>query len=265
MRPRAAVLALGGASWPRLGSDGAWAALLAGRGVAVAPLAPANCGFDVAGRAGNGWSDFFGQRFAGQPFKSVAITVREAGDDSRVLFQRAGEFVATAAGVEGSLIYAASSLLRDQIAACGQATLWLDLLPARTPAQVLAALRAPRGGQSLANHLRRQLKLDGIKTALLNELLARESLQNAEQLARAIKALPIHLTATRPVAEAISSAGGVRWGELDEDLQLRRLPGVFCAGEMLDWEAPTGGYLLTACLASGVRAGRGVLGWLQAN
>ena len=260
VQPRAAVLALGGASWPRLGSDGAWAALLGARGVELAPLRPANCGFDAAGRAGNGWSAFFSERFAGQPFKSVAITLRD--DAGKLLFQRPGEFVATATGVEGSLVYAASALLREQLAAQGRATLWLDLLPARSPEQVLAALKAPRGTQSLSNHLRRRLGLDGIKTALLNELLPRETLQNPELLAPAMKALPIDLTQARPVAEAISSAGGVRWGELDDGLQLRRLPGLFCAGEMLDWEAPTGGYLLTACLASGVRAAQGVRRWL---
>ena len=261
VQPRAAVLALGGASWPRLGSDGAWVPLLGARGVGVAPLLPANCGFDAAGRTGAGWSDFFNQRFAGQPFKSVAISVRDAA--GQPLFERRGEFVATATGIEGSLIYAASALLREQIATHGRATVWLDLLPARSPDQVLAALKSPRGTQSLANHLRRRLGLDGIKTALLHELLPPETLQRPELLARAIKALPIDLTQARPVAEAISSAGGVRLDELDEDLQLRRLPGVFCAGEMLDWEAPTGGYLLTACLASGVRAGRGVTAWLK--
>lgn len=258
---RAAVLALGGASWPRLGSDGAWQAWLAARGVQVAPLVAANGGFDVAGRGGAGWSDFFRQRFAGQPFKSVALTVRDAC--GATLFQRPGEFVATDTGIEGSLVYAASALLREQIAAQGRTTVWLDLLPARSPQQVLVALKAPRGTQSLSNHLRRQLGLDGIKTALLNELLPRETLQNPELLAPILKALPLDLHRTRPVAEAISSAGGVRLDELDDDLQLRRLPGVFCAGEMLDWEAPTGGYLLTACLASGVRAGRGVRQWLK--
>ena len=255
------MLALGGASWPRLGSDGAWQAWLAARGVQVAPLVAANSGFDVVGRGGAGWSDFFRQRFAGQPFKSVALTVRDAC--GATLFQRPGEFVATDTGIEGSLVYAASALLREQIAAQGRTTVWLDLLPARSPQQVLVALKAPRGTQSLSNHLRRQLGLDGIKTALLNELLPRETLQNPELLAPILKALPLDLLRTRPVAEAISSAGGVRLDELDDDLQLRRLPGVFCAGEMLDWEAPTGGYLLTACLASGVRAGRGVRQWLK--
>ncbi len=266
---RVAVLALGGASWPRLGSDGAWTRWLAERGVELAPLAPANCGFDVAATVAHeaqkpvpaadagGWSAYFRERFAGQPLKSVAITV--PGAAGAPLFQRAGEFVVAATGIEGSLIYAASALLRDALSAQGTATVLLDLLPGRTAAQVLAAVQAPRRGQSLANHLRRKLALDGIKTALLHELLPRETLQNHELLAQAIKALPIHLAAPRPVQEAISTAGGVCFSALDETLQLRSMPGVFCAGEMLDWEAPTGGYLLTACLASGVRAGRGVL------
>jgi uncharacterized flavoprotein (TIGR03862 family) len=262
LRARAAVLALGGASWPRLGSDGAWTALLAERGVPLAPLLPANCGFDVAGRDGAGWSDFFRQRFVGQPFKSVALTVRDGAGD--VLFSRQGEFVATDTGIEGSLVYAASGLLREQLATHGQAALSLDLLPTRSPEQVLAALKSPRGTQSLSNHLRRRLGLDGIKTAVLHELLPRETLQNSERLAPTLQALPLHLLRPRPVAEAISSAGGVRLDELDESLQLRRLPGVFCAGEMLDWEAPTGGYLLTACLASGARAAQGVRQWLAA-
>ena len=267
VQARAAVLALGGASWPRLGSTGAWVPLLAERGVALAPLLPANCGFDVAPSPArgasdepSGWSEHFRSRFAGQPLKSVAIQVVRAGTPTWV---RQGEFVVTETGVEGSLIYAAAAGLRDDIAARGTATFTLDLLPGRTAAQVLAALQAPRGGQSLANHLRRRLALDGIKTALLHELLPRETLQNQELLAQAIKALPIHLAAPRPVQEAISTAGGVCFSALDDQLQLRALPGLFCAGEMLDWEAPTGGYLLTACLASGVRAGRGVLAALR--
>ena len=261
--PRAAVLALGGASWPRLGSDAAWVPLLQARGVAVAPIRPANCGFDVAptparrahpdDHAAGGWSAHFRERFAGQPLKSVALRVPGA----EPAFARQGEFVVTATGVEGSLIYAASALLRDALAAEGRAHVELDLLPARTPAQVLAAVAAPRGSRSLASELQRRLGLDGVKRALLHEWLPREALQDPAWLAEAIKALPIHLAAPRPVEEAISSAGGVPFEALDEHLQLRAAPGVFCAGEMLDWEAPTGGYLLTACMASGARAGRG--------
>ncbi|MBH1965137.1 MAG: TIGR03862 family flavoprotein [Comamonadaceae bacterium] len=268
----AAVLALGGASWPRLGSDGAWVPWLSANGVDVAPLTPANSGFDVAPTAAretekaskpttaedeSGWSAYFRERFAGQPLKSVAITIR--ADDDTAAFERRGEFVVTETGVEGSLIYAASALLRGALAEKGAATLYLDLLPSHTFAQVLSAVQAPRDGQSLANHLRRRLRLDGVKTALLNELLPRESIRDHELLARAIKSLPIVLAVPRPIEEAISTAGGVLFESLDELLQINRAPGVFCAGEMLDWEAPTGGYLLTACMASGVRAARGVM------
>ena len=254
--PAAALLALGGASWPRLGSDGAWAAWLRQAGAEVAPLAPANCGFEAAGRAGAGWTPFFAERFAGQPLKSVAVAFTDSAGRH---FARPGEFVVTATGVEGSLIYAFSHLLRDEIARAGQASFALDLLPGHAPARVRAAVAHPRGSRSLSSHLKSRLGLAGVKTALLHELLAPEQLRDVDALARAIKALPVTLTAPRPVAEAISSAGGVRLQSLTEDLELRARPGVFCAGEMLDWEAPTGGYLLTASLASGVRAARGVL------
>ncbi|MES2481090.1 MAG: TIGR03862 family flavoprotein [Pseudomonadota bacterium] len=243
----AVVLALGGASWPRLGSDGAWQAWLEEQGVEVAPLVASNCGFDVAG----GWSAHFSERFAGQPFKSVAIAIEGV--------MRRGEFVATATGIEGSLVYAASAALREAIAAQGQATLHIDLLPDRSAERVLADVAHPRGSRSLSSHLKGRLGLDGIKLGLLNEVLTREQTHDAAQLAAAIKSLPLRLSATRPLAEAISSAGGVRFDALDERLMLRALPGVFCAGEMLDWEAPTGGYLLTACMATGRWAGQGVL------
>ncbi len=249
----ALVLALGGASWSRLGSDGAWVPLLRERGVGIAPLLPANCGFDVAG----GWSAYFSSRFAGQPFKSVAI---RAG-----AFQRLGEFVATATGVEGSLIYAASALLRDEIVLHGSARLEIDLLPGRSREQVLRAAAHPRGSRSLASHLKSRLGLDGIKLALLHEVLPREALHDPARLADAVKAAPLVVSATRPLDEAISTAGGVLLEALDERLMLRALPGVFCAGEMLDWEAPTGGYLLTACLASGRVAGSGALEFLRAT
>ncbi len=249
----AVVLALGGASWSRLGSDGAWVPLLAERGVDVAELLPANCGFDVRG----GWSDYFATRFAGQPFKSVAI---RAGD-----FHRLGEFVATATGVEGSLVYAASAVLRDEIRRRGSARLEIDLLPGRTREHVLREVAHPRGSRSLASHLKSRLGLEGIKLALLHEVLPRDAMHDPVRLADAIKAAPLVLTAARPIDEAISTAGGVRLESLDERLMLRGLPGVFCAGEMLDWEAPTGGYLLTACLASGRIAGLGALEFLRAD
>ena len=259
----AVVLALGGASWSRLGSDGAWVPLLAARGVGVAPLLPSNCGFDVAG----GWSGHFSTRFAGQPFKSVAINLGDAADAALAgpvqAFNRKGEFVATATGVEGSLIYAASSLLRDQIRAHGQATFYLDLRPDLSAEKVLAEVAHPRGSRSLSSHLKSRLGIDGIKAAILHEFVSKADMAQPAKLAAAIKALPIHLTAARPIDEAISSAGGVMFGGLDTQLMLARLPGVFCAGEMLDWEAPTGGYLLTACLASGMRAGQGVLRYLE--
>ena len=251
----AVVLALGGGSWARLGSDGAWVSLLAARGVDVAPLAPSNCGFDVPG-----WTPYCSSHFAGQPLKSVAI---DFTDSQGQVFSRKGEFVATATGFEGSLIYAVSPLLRDEIAKHGQATFGLDLLPDKTAAQVLAEVRHPRGSRSLSSHLKSRLKLEGIKAALLYELLGKQSINDPLELARAIKSLPVTVSAARPLDEAISSAGGVRLTGLDA--QLRLMPDtshncpVFCAGEMLDWEAPTGGYLLTACFFSGYTAGRGVL------
>ena len=256
VRARAVVLALGGGSWARLGSDGAWVELLAQRGVAVAPLLPANCGFDVA----PGWSDYFKSNYAGKPFKSVAIAMTSVHGRH---FARKGEFVATTTGVEGSLIYAASAMLRDEILHTGSARFTLDLLPDLPEDRVLAEVSHPRGARSLSGHLKSRLRIDGIKFALLHELLPKELLGQPAALARAIKALPITLHATRPLDEAISTAGGVLFEVLDPQLMLEQLPGVFCAGEMLDWEAPTGGYLLQAVLASGHRAGRGVVGYLR--
>jgi hypothetical protein len=246
----AVVLALGGASWSRLGSDGAWAPWVAERGVAVAALAPANCGFDI------GWSAYFAERFAGQPFKSVALSFVDAQGRR---FARKGEFVATATGIEGSLVYAASALLRDEIAARASANLMLDLLPDRSAEQVRTAVLHPRGARSLSSHLKSRLGLEGIKAGLLHEVLSREEMHAPERLAEAIKALPLKLVAPRPIDEAISSAGGVRFDGLDAGLMSTTLPGLFCAGEMLDWEAPTGGYLLTASMATGAAAARGVL------
>lgn len=247
----AVVLALGGASWARLGSDGAWAPWLQAKGVDVAPLQPANCGFD-----GAGWSEHFSSRFAGQPFKSVAISFTDSHGRH---FARKGEFVATATGIEGSLIYAASALLRDEIAEKGSATLLLDLLPDRSAEQVLAAVKHPRGARSLSSHLKSRLGLEGIKAGVLYEALSREAMHDPQQLASTIKAVPLKLVAARPIDEAISTAGGVRFDALDAHLMSKALPGVFVAGEMLDWEAPTGGYLLTASMASGAAAARGAI------
>jgi uncharacterized flavoprotein (TIGR03862 family) len=253
-RADATVLALGGASWQRLGSDGAWVPLLAARGVGLVPLQPSNCGFDVD------WSEHLTQRHAGAPLKSVAITWT-ARDGTRV--RQAGEFVLSRGGVEGSLIYAASAALREAIARDGQACFELDLLPARDADWVRRELAHPRGPRSLSTHLKTRLKLDGVKAALLWEGQARDALSDVDRLAARIKALPVTVQRARPIDEAISSAGGVPRDALDDGLMLRALPGVFCAGEMLDWEAPTGGYLLTACLATGRAAGQGVLTWLK--
>jgi uncharacterized flavoprotein (TIGR03862 family) len=251
LRPAATVLALGGASWQRLGSDGAWWPWLQARGADLALLRPSNCGFDV------GWSDFFATRHAGQPLKGVAL---QFGD-----FQQRGEAVVTATGIEGSLVYAASSHLREALAREGQATLQLDLLPARDLAWVQRELAHPRGPRSLSTHLKTRLKLDGVKAGLIWECVPKEAQADPARLAAAIKALPITVQAARPIDEAISTAGGVRFEGLDEALMLPGLPGVFCAGEMLDWEAPTGGYLLTACFATGRRAGQGAAAWLGAR
>jgi uncharacterized flavoprotein (TIGR03862 family) len=268
----AVVLALGGGSWSRLGSDGTWVPLLAQRGIDVLPLRPSNCGFDVAARpvelaetAGtepstSGWSTYFASRFAGQPFKSVAINLT---DSLGRQFSRRGEFVATATGVEGSLVYAASSFLRDDIERTGSATFTLDLLPDKSAQQVLTEVRHPRGSRSLSSHLKSRLSLDGIKAAILHELLDKDAMANPAKLAAAIKALPITVARTRPLDEAISSAGGVSFDAVDADLKIKASQPtgspIFCAGEMLDWEAPTGGYLMTACFASGRAAGQGVL------
>jgi uncharacterized flavoprotein (TIGR03862 family) len=249
------VLALGGGSWARLGSDGAWVPLLQAARVPVLPLQPANCGFDVAG-----WTEHFRSRFAGQPFKTVALSLTNSAGD---IFRRQGEFVATATGIEGSLVYAASALVRDEIALNGSATVYLDLLPAMSAERVLAEVTHPRGTRSLSSHLKSRLGLDGIKAGILHELLDKASFQNPAALADAIKSLPIRLVATRPIDEAISSAGGVAFDALNADLMLEPLPGVFCAGEMLDWEAPTGGYLLTASMASGRCAGLGAVKYLS--
>jgi len=253
----AVVLALGGGSWARLGSDGAWVPWLVQREVPVAPLRPANCGFDVAGP---GWSEHFRTRFAGQPVKSVDVSFT---DQAGVVQRWRGEFVVTAKGIEGSLIYALSASLRDQIGASGIATLYIDLLPAWELPRLVAEVSRPRGSRSLASHLQSRLGIKGVKAGLLRELLDPQVFADPARLAAAIKHLPLKLGAARPLDEAISSAGGVAFEALDERLMIRALPGMFCAGEMLDWEAPTGGYLLTACFASGRAAGLGALAWLE--
>jgi uncharacterized flavoprotein (TIGR03862 family) len=245
----ATVLALGGASWARLGSDGVWVPLLRERAVEVAPLRPSNCGFDTD------WSAHFSSRYAGEPLITVAIQYGAV--------KRQGQFVVTANGVEGSLIYALSAPLRDAIAAQGAATLHVDLLPDWTPERVAAEVARPRGSRSMSSHLQSRLGIKGVKSGLLHECLSRGDYNDPATLAAAIKALPVVLKRARPIDEAISSAGGVAFAAIDPDsAMLRALPGVFCAGEMIDWEAPTGGYLLTACFASGRAAGEGALRWL---
>jgi uncharacterized flavoprotein (TIGR03862 family) len=241
---RAVVLALGGGSWPQLGSDGTWQARLIERDVDVTPLKPSNCGFDL------GWSQYLSSRYAGAPLKPLAASWRDA--DGRT-HTRQGECVITETGIEGSLIYALSAPLRDTLDMHGHALLELDLAP---------DLAKPRGSHTFSDHLRRQAGISGVKTALLHEVLDPSQRNDIDTLARTIKRLPLKLKQTRPLAEAISSAGGVRLEAMNDSLMLTALPGVFCAGEMLDWEAPTGGYLLTACFASGYRAGLGAASWL---
>lgn len=252
----ATLLALGGASWARLGSDAAWVPLLAAQGVAVAPLRPANCGFDVA------WSEHFRTRFAGEPVKSVAIAVTDVDDTEH---RRQGDFVISTHGIEGSLVYAVAAPARDLIEANGHAEIRLDLLPGLEPERVRAEVTHPRGARSLSSHLQSRLNLGGVKAGLLRECLPRETMQDPAALAAAIKALPLRLERTRPIDEVISTAGGVPFEAMDDRLMLAALPGVFCAGEMLDWEAPTGGYLLTACFATGRAAGLGATEWLASR
>ena len=248
------ILALGGASWPRLGSDAAWTDVLAARGVTITPLAPSNCGFSVA------WSEAM-RRVEGEPLKRIAL----AFGAHRVR----GEAVVTREGLEGGAVYALSRPLREAIARDGGATLTVDLRPDMDEASLAAKLSAPRGKQSLSNSLRKALKLPPAATALLHEATTARGRPlpslPAEELAALIKAVPVHLTGAQPIASAISTAGGIRFDALDERFMLKALPGVFAAGEMLDWEAPTGGYLLQACFATGVAAAEGALAWLTST
>ena len=245
----ALILALGGASWPRLGSTGKWLPLLTSRGVRVEMLKPANCGFDI------NWSKHFREKFHGHPIKSVVLSFED--------FKQQGEFVVTKNGLEGSLIYADSARLRDKIETHGKAIIHLDLAPTSSHGQLLEKLSKPRGSHTMANHLEKTVGIKGVKAGLLHEYLPKEIFANTEKLADAIKDVRVPLVAPRPIEEAISTAGGVKFEELDLHLMLKKMPGVFCAGEMLDWEAPTGGYLLTACFATGRAAGMGALEWLE--
>lgn len=251
-RADAVVLALGGASWARLGSDGAWRGIFEERGIAVAPFRPANGGFLAD------WDPHFSERFAGQPLKSIAAAPPG-------LAMKAGECMVTADGIEGGLIYAWSAALREALLAQGSAVLHIDLLPGHSPDRVRDEVGRPRGSRSWSSHLAGRLGLRGAKAGLLRACLPKDIFDRPEALAAAIKRLPLRLTGMRPLDEAISTAGGVRFDELTADSMLRAVPGVFCAGEMLDWEAPTGGYLLTACFASGMAAGQGAARWLAAR
>src|SRR5690554_3262896 len=251
--PDASVLALGGGSWPQLGSDGAWQAVLREAGVDVAPLQAANCGFDID------WSPHFVARHAGAPLKPVVAHWRDGAGAGHAL---QGECVVSAHGIEGSLVYAISATLRDEIVRRGHATLELDLVPGRDLARLRRELARPRGKRSVSEHLRRSCGLDGARAGLLREVIGAAAMHDPDAVAAAAKRLPLRLRAPRPLAEAISTAGGVRLDALDDGLMLRARPGTFVAGEMLDWEAPTGGYLLTACFASGRVAADGVLRWL---
>jgi uncharacterized flavoprotein (TIGR03862 family) len=247
----AALLALGGGSWPKLGSTGGWIPILEAHGIPVAPLRPANCGFDVT------WTDVFKTKFDGVPLKSVTVTFGE--------ICKQGEFIVTKDGVEGSLIYALSAPIRDAIEQNGRAIIHLDLTPDWTQEKLINRLSLPRGSRSMGSHLEKTVAIKGVKAGLLWEFVPREDFQSPQKLAAAIKNLPIPLTRPRPLAEAISSAGGVRFEALDERLMLKSLPGVFCAGEMLDWEAPTGGYLLTACMSTAVWAAQGIMEFVSAR
>lgn len=250
----AVVLALGGGSWPNLGSDASWIQILAERKVPIVPLKPANCGFDVR------WSQHFLTKFAGHPVKTVEVRVKSVDG---TMIRQLGEFVITETGVEGGVIYPVSSHLRDLIEKDGPATLWLDLAPDRSLKRLSQYLSKPRGKRTVATHLKRCAGIAGVKAGLLREAVPNDVLTDPVRLAAAIKSLPLTLIAPRPLEEAISTAGGVSFEALDRKLMLRSLPGVFCAGEMLDWEAPTGGYLLTGCLATGRLAGDAATSWAQ--
>ncbi|WP_276667125.1 TIGR03862 family flavoprotein [Thalassolituus oleivorans] len=252
----AVVLALGGASWAKLGSDGRWCEPLAQMQVDIAPLKPTNCGFEIP------WSDFIRERFAGTPLKNIAVSIT---DKNGYTEYKKGEFVLSEYGIEGSLIYAISAPLRDLIDTNGEKTaeFFLDWLPNMTVEQIIKKLDQPRKGMSFSNVLRKKLNLPALTNALLKECCPTLNNNNSTDVANAIKAMPMRPQQTRPIDEAISSAGGVRFNSTNNDLMLEQLPGVFVAGEMLDWEAPTGGYLLTACFATGKRAGLGLVQWLQ--
>ncbi|MFT0213199.1 TIGR03862 family flavoprotein [Pseudomonas sp. F1_0610] len=244
------LLALGGASWPRLGSDGGWVKLLSQHNIHIAPLQPSNCGFLV-----EQWSPHFISKYAGAPVKSCAISL------TNQTFRK-GEFVVTKDGVEGSLVYALSYSIRQQLNSTGKATIYIDLQPQRTLEQVIQKLQRPRASQSFSKFIHNQLKLDGVRAGLLRELVPNCQSLTPIELAKAIKSTPLALIATRPIDEAISTDGGICFSELTEQLMLKKIPSVFCAGEMLNWDAPTGGYLLTGCFATAAACAQGMLNYL---
>ncbi len=254
VKPEATILALGGASWPQLGSDGAWVPWLQSIGVNIAPLQSANCGFEVD------WSEHLRSKHAGAPLKTVALTFTNL--QGRTV-SRNGEMIIGANGVEGSLIYAFSRQLREYLNVHGKATFTLDLAPGYDAGRLLAEVGHPRGSRSISGHLKNRIGIAGIKMGLVHEVLSKEQLADVTTLAATIKSLPITVRATRPIADAISTAGGVCFSSLDKNLMLTARSGVFVAGEMIDWEAPTGGYLLTACLGTGLSAAVGALEWMR--
>jgi hypothetical protein len=245
----ATILALGGASWPRLGSQGEWVPWLEQKGIEVHPFRPANCGFIVK------WSKHFSDKFHGQPIKTVILSFTD--------FNQKGEFVVTKTGIEGSLIYAAAAKLRDALESTGHATIMLDLAPDVSIEKLINTLQSPRGSQSQSSFIKKTTGIQGVKLGLLYEF-AKKEMANPKELAAAIKELHVPIFSTNSITTAISCAGGIPFEELDDNLMLHKIPGVFCAGEMLDWEAPTGGYLLSACFATGRTAGHGALKWVDA-
>ena len=250
----AVVLALGGASWPTTGSDGSWVSNLTERSINIVPFSPSNCGFNI------NWSSHFRDRFQGVPVKTVILQTHFTDQPQ---YHRRGEFIITNYGVEGSLIYFFSANIRNEILKNNQATIFLDLAPDWSTAMLESKLSQPRGSRTLSSHIKKNIGIEGVKAGLLWEFVPRSIMEDPVSLARTIKSLPIPLLSPRPIEEAISSAGGIHFSELDDQLMIKKLPGVFCAGEMLDWEAPTGGYLLTGCLTTGIAAAKGVLNWLS--
>lgn len=252
----AVLFALGGASWPQTGSDAGWVELFQKRDIPISPFKPSNCGFT------HEWSPIFAQRYAGQPLKPLQLSFRGSSGQK---FEQSGELLITDYGVEGSLIYACSALLREEIEQTGMATIMLDLLPQWSEQQVIHKLARDRGKQTFSNFLRKSIGLEGVRTGLLFELLEPARLRDPLQLAMILKQLPLTLAAPRPLSEAISSAGGVKFTALNHDLMIKSQPGFFCAGEMLDWEAPTGGFLLTASFSTGHAAAKGILTFLSSR